>query len=87
MTEIILAIVIGILCGLLVWQEKQNRQERSRLTNIIISRNITDLQNLETMDKMPIDKQNIVKLENDLVPLDQLSDEDFIKTVNKEANG
>ena len=76
--------VIAILCGLLVWQDKQNRRERLSLTNALIAKNATEFKNLEMVEKVTT---NAPGDNPDLIPFDQLSDEEFMKAAEQEANG
>jgi hypothetical protein len=78
MIEIILLLVILTLCGLIGWMEYQNRKERSKLFNAILSKNVNDFKDLEIADKTHID---IKPLKNpDTIPMEGLTDEDWFQT-------
>jgi negative regulator of sigma E activity len=70
--------VIIALVGLIGWQEYQNRKERNKLMNALMSKNTQDFKELELAERTNIK----IKPDNDipdLIPTDQLSDEDWEK--------
>lgn len=71
--------VILILAGLLGWEKHQNRIERAKMLNMIVGKDTTEIANLEMADKTKIDVSQ--PKEPDLVPEEQISDEDFQKYV------
>jgi hypothetical protein len=71
-------ITITALVTLLGWQEYQNRKERSKLFNAILSKNINDFKDLEIADKTEI-KIKPPKDPNN-IPLDTLTDEEWYQT-------
>ena len=75
MTEI--GVIIALI-ALLGWQEFQNRKERAKLINAIMSKSTAEFRDLELTDKTEIK----VKPNNeipDLIETDQLNDEDWFK--------
>lgn len=74
-----LVIVVIALVSLLAWVDWNNRKERSKLINALMSRTPEQLRDLEFVDKVQPPKLD--KSEPDLVPADQLSDEDFTEMV------
>lgn len=82
MIEITLTLVILILCGLLGWQDYNNRKERKSLLNMLVSKNATDFANLELADKTKIEVKPEQK--QDLVDMSQLSDDDWEKAILNE---
>jgi hypothetical protein len=79
------AVVIIALCGLIGWQEYQNRKEKQRLINIIISKNNQELRDIEIADQTQIKVKTEPK-PSDLVPEQDLTDQEFDKMI-KETNG
>jgi hypothetical protein len=77
----ILTLVIIVLCILIGWMEYNNRLERSKFLNALISKNIQDVINLELTDKTkPIDPKNQPR-GDELVSMDDLDDEEFMKAI------
>lgn len=70
--------VIIALVGLLGWQEYQNRKERAKLFNAIMSKNNQEFKELELTDRTQIKVKPSEEMP-DLVPTDSLSDEDWEK--------
>ena len=70
--------VIIALVGLLGWQEYQNRKERAKLFNAIMSKNTKEFKELELTDRTEIKVKPNEELP-DLIPTDQLSEEDWEK--------
>ena len=79
MTEIVLIIVIVLLGSLLGWFDYNNRKERAKLINAIISKDSADIVNLELADKTEIKVKN--PEEPDFVPLEGLSDKEYIEKI------
>lgn len=77
-------IVIIALCGLIGWQEWNNRKERAKMLNAIMGKNAQEIASLDLADKTDIKAKTAPKQE--IVPMDNLSDEDFGKII-KEQNG
>lgn len=70
--------VIIALIGLLAFQEYNNRKERSKLINAILSKDSKEFQDLELTDKTSIKVAPKDEVP-DMIPTDQLSDEDWEK--------
>ena len=80
MIELLVIIVLSLLLG---WQEFSNRKERSKFINALIAKTPEQLRDLDFVDKVKVDvKPNTAP---DLVPVDQMSDEDFAEMVGKET--
>lgn len=75
---------IVALTGLLAWERYQNRKERGKLINAIMSKNAQELTNLEIADKTKIELKDSEQDEPDLIPFDRASDEVFNKLIEKE---
>ena len=71
MTETILSAIIGVLCGLLMWEKNENRKERSQLINAIIARTPEQYRDLELTDKVK-SIEAPVKTEPDLIPENEI---------------
>jgi hypothetical protein len=76
MTETVLVAVIAILSGLIGWMDWNNRKERKSLVNTIVARSSDELVNLELADKTKVEV-NPPKTAEDLVPLGDISDDEF----------
>ncbi len=66
----------------LAYQDHQNRKERSKFINALLSKNAGELRDLEFADKLEIKHE--IPREPDLVPLDQATDEQFDKVISEE---
>ena len=80
--ETILLGVILILCGLLVWKEREGRLERNKFINALMSKNATEMANLDLADKTQI-KAQVPNKESDFVSPDNLSQEDWEKAIKE----
>lgn len=74
-------LVIIALCALLAWDRHENRKERSKLINAIMAKTPQDLRDLEFVDKVKVDVKPPV--DPDLIPVDQMSDEQFGEMVGQ----
>lgn len=72
--------VILILCLLIGWMEYNNRIERSKFINALIAKNSEEMVNMDLSDKTKVEV-NVPKKQEDLIPLDSLSDEEFMEKV------
>ena len=86
-----LVIVILALCGLLGFQDYNNRKERKGLINALKAKNASELRDLELAGNTKIDVEPPQDQSN-LVSMDDpnMSDEEFIKAVTgteSEDNG
>lgn len=85
MTEIILGLIILALLGFIGYQEWSNRKERSKYLNALISKTPEQFRDLELTEKVkPINPPD--QTVSDFIPEGELSNEDFIKSINNEAN-
>lgn len=75
---IYLVFVIAFLCGLVAYMDYNNRKERKALLNMIVAKDHSELVDLNLVDNSP--KQEEEK--EDLVPLEDLSEEEFRKATN-----
>jgi hypothetical protein len=87
MSEFILFLVIAALATLLGWDRHENRKEREKLINTIISRTAQDLANLELAEKVKeIDPNPPATTDPDLINIADLTDEEFQKQIiNREV--
>lgn len=77
--------VIIALVALLGWDKYQNRKERAKFLNAIMSKNAQDMVNLDLADKTDIKASAPPQaVAPDLIPEEQISDEDFEKYVLKQ---
>lgn len=81
MTDFILFLVIVAECGLISWLEYNNRKERQKLIQAIMSRSASDLANFEFVDKIKSVEPNPVVDNSDLINISDLTDEEFQKNV------
>ena len=84
MTEIVLIIVIIVLCGLLGWEKRENKLERSKFINAILAKNASELANLEFVDKSK--PEDTKPTEDPLVATAQMDEEEFDKHIQEELN-
>jgi hypothetical protein len=85
MSEVVLFLVITALVALLAWDRHETRKERDKLMNIIISRTAQDLANLELAEKVTQIDPN-PQFPPDLVPENELTDEEFQKHIREEVS-
>lgn len=78
--EAILLGVIIVLAGLLGWEKRENRLERSKLTNALLAKNAQEMVNLDLADKTQIKTE--VPKQSDFVPQENLSQEDWEKAIH-----
>jgi hypothetical protein len=76
---IILGLIIGALLVDKYFAAKQIAQEREKFINALIARNAVDLQNLEITASIP--KQDKPVMMPDLVPVQELDDDQFAKMI------
>lgn len=86
MIEGALVLVIMTLCGLLGWLDWNNRKERAKLVNAIMSKNASDLASLDFVDKQPAPK-DVSQTPPDLVPFEGLDEEEFDKHIQEQLGG
>lgn len=78
-------ITIIALLALLGWEKYQNRIERAKYLNAILGKNVHEIASLNLADKTKIVANETVT-ENQ-TPTESLSDEDFMKQLDKERDG
>ena len=78
MMEIALVIVALAQSGLLWYVLNSQKEERAKLINALISKNPQDMVELQAIDKP---RPTFQEKEETMVPLEDLSDEDFMKKV------
>lgn len=76
---VVLCLVIASLIGVLAFVEYQNRLERAKFINALIAKNAYEAANLDMADKTEIKVEK--PKEPDLIPVDDLSDEEFKRAV------
>lgn len=81
MIDFILFLVIVAQCGLISWLEYNNRKERQKLIQAIMSRSASDLANFEFVDKIKSVEPNPIVDNSDLINISDLTDEEFQKNV------
>ena len=82
--EIILLGVIIVLAGLLGFEKRESRLERSKLINALIARSAQEQVNLDLADKTIIKNTTKVETKPDLIPESELDDETFDKYMKGE---
>ena len=78
MSEVIGTIVILGLLALLGYERYQDRKERAKLFNAILSKNTNEFKELELTDKTKIEVK--APKNPDVIPLEGLSDQDWFDT-------
>jgi len=71
--------IITLLVGFMAWREYNYRKENAKLINALISKNAQEARDLEIADKTKIEFNTEPDIP-DLVPTDQLNDEDWYKS-------
>jgi len=82
MIEVITIVALLTLIG---WEKYQNRLERAKYLNAILGKNVHEIASLNLADKTKIVANETVT-ENQ-TPTESLSDEEFMKQLDKEQNG
>ena len=77
METIALIIVVIALCGLIGWIDYNNRRERKHLVNALMAKNSAELRDLDFVDQVGPTLKTEPTTTSNLVPVDQLSDEEF----------
>lgn len=72
MTDLLLTIITLSVIALHVWYVREKNKEVSKLINAVIAKNPLDMQRLDIVDKMGIDKP-IEDPQPDLIPETELS--------------
>lgn len=87
MIEIVLVAVITLLCGLLGWQEYQNRKERAKMLNLLVAKNNQEAINLTLADQTKIEPPKPDKTLQDIVDVNEASDDEFESMIKDQING
>jgi hypothetical protein len=87
MIEIILLLVIAVLCGLVGWMDYNNRKERKDLLNMLVAKDNSELVNLTLADKTEIKAEKPREEKQDLVPLGEITDDEFDEHILDKENG
>lgn len=82
-SEIILGLVIVSLVIDRYLTRKEAAQQIKELTRALIAKNATELRDMEMVDKVQI-KAELPKKEPDLMPLENLDDEQFNELLEKQ---
>ena len=83
MSEFILFLVIAVLCGLLGWVDYNNRKERQKLIQAIMSRSPQDFKDFELADKISFEAPKTSDIPAEFQEVSELDDEDFEKHIIK----
>lgn len=83
MTEVTLLLVIVALCGLIGWQDFNNRKERKVFINAIKSKTAQDYKDMELLDKV----EPKVEPPAEDTPLEDVDVDRFSQLIEKEAGG
>lgn len=75
-------IVIAVLVALIGWQEYQNRKERNKLINALLSKDAKELRELEFIEK--VKPEPMVEKQPEIISVDQLTDDEFDKFIDKQ---
>ncbi len=78
MIDILLIILIALELGIIVFMQYLHAKERKDLIRAIIAKNMDQINTAEAIDKMPKEEE---KIEPDLVPVNEASDDLFNKMV------
>lgn len=85
MIDVFLVVVIVCLLALIGFIEHQNRKERAKLVNALMSRTSEQFRDLELTDKIPAPKTEIVEPSRELSE-SELDDKTFMKLIEEERN-
>ena len=82
---VIIALLVDRYLTLEQFKKEKDKllEELSRATKAVISKNANDYVMTTSIDKVPT--ENPSKLNNDLVDPDMLTDDEFMKAINKEV--
>ena len=86
MTEILLTLIIVLLLGYHAWSTHQNDKAKRQLVDALIARSATELRDLRIAEKTKIEVKPSRGEMPDMVPLDQVNDDDLLEAV-KETYG
>lgn len=74
--------VIVALVALLGWEKYQNRKERAKMLNAIISKDNQEMVNLELADKTEVKAPN-PQPQDDWMPVEAMEDEEYAKMIKQ----
>ena len=81
MTDLILFLVIGALCGLIAWDRYENRKERQKLIQAIMSKSAQDMVNFEMAEKISLTPPQPLINPDDFTAESELTDKEFNKHI------
>lgn len=90
MIEIILSFVIFALLIVIIYQQYSSQKERNKLIDFLMSRDLDDYKTIKIADKIqPKKEEKKVKLteEPDLIPENQITEDQFKKVIEAQLNG
>lgn len=83
--EIVLGATILALLALLAYERYEGRRERAKLVNALMAKTTGEFRDLELTEKVrPIETPK--REESEFMPESELSDEQFKKMIDQEAN-
>lgn len=82
MTEFALVLAIFALGALLAWEKYENRKERSKLINAIMSRNAEQFRDIEFVDKVRLETKPPVI--DPMVSTADMTEEEFDKHIEEQ---
>lgn len=71
-----------VLSGLLVWEKYQNRLERSKFINALISKTTGEMVSLEIADKRKPEPEP--KKKGEIYPVENMPEDEFDKFIDRE---
>lgn len=89
MIDLVLVLVIAFLICLLGFVEYQNRKERAKMLNLIVSKDNKEAVNLQLADQTKIEPAQETEAEKqlkDIKALDELSDDEYDKFIQSQLN-
>lgn len=78
-------LIIAILAALLGWEKHQNRIERAKMLNAIMSKSTEEMVNLELADKTKIETSP--EPEPDIVPTSAIPDDEYLEMITGKKVG
>lgn len=84
MTELILFLIIFFLLGVIVWLIHQYHAQEKKLIKALLSKDVHEFTMSELAER-PTKKEK--EVESDLIPMSDVSDEEFHKALQKMAGG
>lgn len=84
MSEVILGLVIAALLGVFGWYVREQGRERSKLINAILAKDSTEYVNRTLAEKTEALRPQVNTSNPDLIPMDQVNDEQFDAMIAKQ---